>query len=118
MSLSGPERKLIKRHNDVESVIGHMKVDQRMDRWHLMGEIGGRWHAVQCSTGYTLRLLAPGNCPKGLGAFFAPCRQNSCGQSRDIRPKCSYESTPQEFVKWHQINQPGFLKDDELPEVP
>jgi IS5 family transposase len=50
-SLDGPERKLIKRRNAVEPVIGHLKADHRMDRCHLMGEIGDRLHAVLCSAG-------------------------------------------------------------------
>ena len=69
-SLGGPERKLIKRRNAVEPVIGHLKADHRMDRCHLKGEIGDRLHAVLCAAGYNLRWLLRAIARKGLGAFF------------------------------------------------
>jgi hypothetical protein len=65
-----PERKLIKRRNAVEPVIGHLKADHRMDRCHLKGEIGDRLHAVLCAAGYNLRWLRRVIARKGLGAFF------------------------------------------------
>ena len=69
-SLGEPERKLIKRRNAVEPVIGHLKADHRMDRCHLKGEIGDRLHAVLCAAGYNLRWLLRAIARKGLGAFF------------------------------------------------
>jgi len=69
-SLGESERKLIKRRNAVEPVIGHLKADHRMDRCHLKGEIGDRLHAVLCAAGYNLRWLLRAIARKGLGAFF------------------------------------------------
>ena len=69
-SLGEPERKLIKRRNAVEPVIGHLKADHRMDRCHLKGEIGDRLHAVLCAAGYNLRWLFRAIARKGLGVFF------------------------------------------------
>ena len=70
-SLSEPERKLIKRRNAVEPVIGHLKADHRMDRRHLKGEIGDRLDAVRCAAGYNLRWLLRAITRKGLGLFLA-----------------------------------------------
>jgi IS5 family transposase len=61
-SLGGPERKLIKRRNAVEPVIGHLKADHRMDRCHLKGEIGDRLPAVLCAA-VQPKMATQGNRP-------------------------------------------------------
>jgi len=69
-SLGEPERKLIKRRNALEPVIGDLKADHRMDRCHLKGEIGDRLNTMLCAAGYNLRWLLRAIARKGLGTFF------------------------------------------------
>lgn len=66
--LSQEGRRLIKRRNAIEPVIGHLKADHRMDRCHLRGEIGDRLHAVLCAAGYNVRWLLRAIARKGLKA--------------------------------------------------
>ena len=47
-TLTGQERKLLKRRQAVEPIIGHVKSDHRMDRCPLKGELGDSVHAVLC----------------------------------------------------------------------
>lgn len=55
--LSDEERKLLKRRQAIEPIIGHLKADHRMDRCHLKGEEGDALHAVLCAAGYNIRWL-------------------------------------------------------------
>jgi len=55
--ISEQERKLLKRRQAIEPIIGHLKADHRMDRCHLKGEQGDRLHAVLCAAGYNIRWL-------------------------------------------------------------
>ena len=55
--ISEQDRKLLKRHQAIEPIIGHLKADHRMDRCHLKGETGDRLHAVLCAAGYNIRWL-------------------------------------------------------------
>jgi len=56
-SLTAKERKLLKRRQAIEPIIGHLKEDHGMDRCHLKGAQGDRLHAVLCAAGYNLRWL-------------------------------------------------------------
>ncbi len=56
-SLTAQERKLLKRRQAIEPIIGHLKADHRMDRCHLKDEQGDRLHAVLCAAGYNIRWL-------------------------------------------------------------
>ena len=56
-TLTAQERKLLRRRQAIEPVIGHLKADHRMDRCHLKGEQGDRLHAVLCAAGYNIRWL-------------------------------------------------------------
>ena len=56
-TLSPQERKLLKRRQAVEPIIGHLKSDHRMNRCPLKGELGDSVHAVLCAAGYNIRWL-------------------------------------------------------------
>jgi IS5 family transposase len=64
--ISEPERKLLRRRQAIEPIIGHLKADHRMDRCHLKGERGDKLHAVLCAAGYNLRWLLRMIARKGL----------------------------------------------------
>lgn len=64
--ISEQERKLLKRRQAIEPIIGHLKADHRMDRCHLKGEIGDRLHAVLCAAGYNIRWLLRMIVKKGV----------------------------------------------------
>ena len=65
-TLTAQERKLLKRRQAIEPIIGHLKADHRMDRCHLKGEQGDRLHAVLCAAGYNLRWLLRMIAKKGV----------------------------------------------------
>ena len=64
--ISDQERKLLKRRQAIEPIIGHLKADHRMDRCHLKGEQGDRLHAVLCAAGYNIRWLLRMIVKKGV----------------------------------------------------
>ncbi|TSE18502.1 Transposase DDE domain protein [Tepidimonas alkaliphilus] len=64
--LTRQERKLLKRRQAIEPLIGHLKADHRMDRCHLKGEQGDRLHAVLCAAGYNIRWLLRMIAKKGV----------------------------------------------------
>jgi IS5 family transposase len=64
--ISEQERKLLKRRQAIEPIIGHLKADHRMDRCHLKGERGDRLHAVLCAAGYNIRWLLRMIAKKGV----------------------------------------------------
>jgi transposase, IS5 family len=64
--ISEQERKLLKRRQAIEPIIGHLKSDHRMDRCHLKGEVGDRLHAVLCAAGYNIRWLLRMIAKKGV----------------------------------------------------
>jgi len=68
--LSDEERKLLKRRQAIEPIIGHLKVDHRMDRCHLKGAQGDALHAVLCAAGYNIRWLLRMIVKKGLGLLL------------------------------------------------
>lgn len=55
--ISEQERKLLKRRQAIEPIIGHFKADHRMGRCHLKGNQGNRLRAAQCVAGYIRWLL-------------------------------------------------------------
>jgi IS5 family transposase len=65
-TLTTQERKLLRRRQAIEPIIGHLKADHRMDRCHLKGEQGDRLHAVLCAAGYNLRWLLRMIAKKGV----------------------------------------------------
>ena len=56
-SLSGLERRWLKRRQAIEPAIGHAKADNRMDRCWLHGALGDALHALSCAAGYNIRWL-------------------------------------------------------------
>lgn len=60
------ERKLLRRRQAIEPIIGHLKADHRMDRCHLKSETGDRLHAVLCAAGYNIRWLLRMIAKKGV----------------------------------------------------
>jgi IS5 family transposase len=70
-SLTEQERKLLKRRQAIEPIIGHLKSDNRMNRCHLKGPEGDAIHAVLCAAGYNIRWLLRMIRKKGLGLYFA-----------------------------------------------
>jgi len=56
-SLSEQEKKLLRRRQAIEPLIGHTKADHRMDRCWLQGALGDALHALSCAAGYNIRWL-------------------------------------------------------------
>lgn len=56
-SLSDHEKRLLKRRQAIEPLIGHAKTDHRMDRCWLQGAVGDALHALNCAAGYNIRWL-------------------------------------------------------------
>lgn len=68
--LTDEERRLLKRRQAIEPIIGHVKSDHRMDRCHLKGSGGDALHAVLCAAGYNIRWLLRMIIKKGLGLLL------------------------------------------------
>ena len=69
-SLSDHEKKLLKRRQAIEPLIGHTKSDHRMDRCWLHGTLGDALHALSCAAGYNIRWLLRAIARLGLGGLF------------------------------------------------
>ena len=69
-SLSDHEKRLLKRRQAIEPLIGHTKADHRMDRCWLQGAVGDALHALCCAAGYNIRWLLRAIVRLGLGAIF------------------------------------------------
>ena len=65
------ERRLLKRRQAIEPIIGHLKADHRMNRCHLKGAEGDAIHAVLCAAGYNIRWLLRMIRKKGIRLYFA-----------------------------------------------
>ncbi|MDH5857403.1 IS5 family transposase [Lampropedia aestuarii] len=70
-SLTKAEKKLLKRRQAVEPIIGHLKQDHRMNRCHLKGATGDAIHAVLCAAGYNIQWLLRMIARKGLAFLEA-----------------------------------------------
>ena len=68
--LTNEERRLLKRRQAIEPIIGRLKADHRMDRCHLKGSEGDAMHAVLCAAGYNIRWLLRMIAKKGLGGLL------------------------------------------------
>ncbi|MDI1260953.1 IS5 family transposase [Aquabacterium sp.] len=69
-SLSEQEKKLLKRRQAIEPLIGHTKADHRMDRCWLQGALGDALHALSCAAGYNIRWLLRAITRLGLKGLF------------------------------------------------
>lgn len=56
-TLSGVQRRWLKRRQAIEPIIGHVKQDHGTRRCWLKGQTGDALHAVLCAAGYNLRWL-------------------------------------------------------------
>jgi IS5 family transposase len=82
--ISEQERKLLRRRQAIEPIIGHLKADHRMGRCHLKGEQGDRLHAVLCAAGYNIKWLLRMIARKGV-TFLTTillCLQQASTQGR------------------------------------
>ena len=59
-----------RRRQAVESAIGHLKSDNRMDRCWLQGSLGDALHTLGCAAGYNLRWLLRAIARLGIRAVF------------------------------------------------
>lgn len=77
-TLTKQKRKLLKRRQAIEPIIGHLKADHRMDRCHLKGEQGDRLSAVLCAAGYNIKWLPRMIAKKGVTfsqrLYLRPCQ--------------------------------------------
>ena len=73
--ISEQDRKLLKRRQAIEPIIGHRKADHRMERCHRKGETGDKLHAVLCATGYNIRWLLRMIAKKGVTFLNRLCLQ-------------------------------------------
>jgi len=65
------QRRMLKRRQAVEPVIGHVKADHGMRRNWLKGEIGDAVHPILCAAGFNLRWLLRAIARLGIrGLFF------------------------------------------------
>ena len=69
-SLSDHEKRLLKRRQAIEPLIGHTKTDHRMDRCWLRGAVGDALHALSCAAGYNIRWLMRAIARLGLRGLF------------------------------------------------
>jgi IS5 family transposase len=69
-SLTEHEKRLLKRRQAIEPLIGHTKADHRMDRCWLHGAVGDALHALSCAAGYNIRWLMRAIARLGLGGLF------------------------------------------------
>ena len=69
-SLTDHEKRLLKRRQSIEPLIGHTKADHRMDRCWLQGAVGDALHALSCAAGYNIRWLLRAITRLGLGGLF------------------------------------------------
>ena len=56
-TMTGQQRRWLKRRQAIEPAIGHTKSDHRMDRCWLQGALGDALHALSCAAGYNIRWL-------------------------------------------------------------
>jgi IS5 family transposase len=56
-TLTGEQRRWLRRRQAIEPMIGHTKSDHRMDRCWLQGALGDALHALSCAAGYNIRWL-------------------------------------------------------------
>ena len=69
-SLTDHEKRLLKRRQAIEPLIGHTKADHRMDRCWLQGAVGDALHALSCAPGYNIRWLLRAITGLGLRGLF------------------------------------------------
>ena len=88
-SMTAQQQRWVKRRQAVEPVIGHAKLDHRMDRCWLPGATGDALHSVLCAAGYNIRWLLRAIQSKGLKALLAALFElwRSLGYSGRTEPR-------------------------------
>ncbi len=69
-SFTDHERRLLKRRQAIEPLVGHTKADHRMDRCWLQGAMGDALHALSCAAGCNIRWLLRAIVRLGFGGLF------------------------------------------------
>ena len=69
-SLSEQDKRLLRRRQAIEPLIGHTKADHRMDRCWLQGAVGDALHALGCAAGYNIRWLLRAITRLGMKGLF------------------------------------------------
>lgn len=91
--MSEQERRLLKRRQAIEPIIGHLKGEHRMGRCYLKGELGDSINAVLAAAGYNIRWLLRQIVKKGLafleGAFLRLLRAMGM-QPNGLRRLCTW----------------------------
>lgn len=64
-----PLKKLLKGRSGIESIIGHLKQEHRLNRNHLLGKIGDKINAILAGCGFNLRKTL--NCIKSEQIVWA-----------------------------------------------
>lgn len=77
--LNAQKIKLSTRRHAVEFIRGQLKGDRRLERCHLKGEEGDRFHAVLCAARYDIRWSLRIVAKKGLRAFLRNRTDCKCG---------------------------------------
>ena len=96
-SLTAQQRRLLKRRQAIEPMIGHTKNDNRMDRCWLQGAIGDALHALSCAAGYNIRWLL--RAIARLGPRLAFLRLLRVAAKATSSVKSSYWSRLAAFVR-------------------
>jgi IS5 family transposase len=103
-SLTEQEKKMLKRRQAIEPIIGHLKADHRMNRCHLKGADGGSLHAVLCAAGYNIRWLLRMIVKKGLSLFLRLLQAAGWTDFSDLQRKLRgiFTVNPNKsgFMKW------------------
>jgi hypothetical protein len=68
--LSKQQKDWLKRRSAIESAIGHLKSDHRMDRCWLQVALGDTLHSISCAAGYNLRWLIRAITRLGIRVVF------------------------------------------------
>ena len=85
--LTVKERRLLRRRQAIEPIIGHLKSDHRMNRCHLKGAQGDALHAVLCAAGYNIRWLLRMIRNKGVRLYLSLIRLLGLGGLNGLIPK-------------------------------
>jgi IS5 family transposase len=64
-------RRLHKRREAIEPIIGHPKADHRMNHCHFKGQTGDATHAELCAAGYSILWLLRMIRKKGISLFLS-----------------------------------------------
>ena len=90
--ISEEEKKLLKRRQAIEPIIGHLKADHRMERCHIKGETGDKLHTVLCAAGYNIQWLLCMIAKKGvtfLSKLYLCLQKWGCLNSLNVKPDLS-----------------------------